>query len=191
MSEFYAYVFCDGVDPDAGFKSCGQVGLTVRQYSDQLKNPNVKWRCPQCGASAAFDDASFEKMHYDNDDELWTQERAIELCRTLEPIAADHGCHVALTGGCLYRDGPRKDVDILLYRSLDEPAIDWVKLADAFLARAQVEIYADFGYCKKARYKGMRVDLFDPHEAGDASSECDDLPIPPAKTEQPLESAYE
>lgn len=46
----------------------------------------------------------------------WTQEEAIQLCRLLEALAPTFGCHVALTGGCLYKDGERKDCDILLYR---------------------------------------------------------------------------
>ncbi len=45
-------------------------------------------------------------------DDVWTQEEAIELCRIIEDICPQAGCHVALTGGCLYKDGERKDLDI-------------------------------------------------------------------------------
>ena len=51
------------------------------------------------------------------DEELfWTQAEAISLCRILEPIAANHGFHVALAGGCLHQVGRRPDLDVVLYR---------------------------------------------------------------------------
>lgn len=34
----------------------------------------------------------------------------------VEQICVDFGYHVALTGGCLYKQGDRKDIDILFYR---------------------------------------------------------------------------
>jgi hypothetical protein len=51
---------------------------------------------------------------------MWTQEQAIELCRKVEPIVAQFGCHVALTGGLLYKSGARKDCDLIVYRSGQE-----------------------------------------------------------------------
>ena len=39
----------------------------------------------------------------------WTQEQAIALCRKIEAVCPPFGCHVALTGGALYKDGPRKE----------------------------------------------------------------------------------
>lgn len=41
---------------------------------------------------------------------------AVELCRIVEAGAANYGCHIALTGGCLYKDGDRKDFDLMFYR---------------------------------------------------------------------------
>ena len=46
----------------------------------------------------------------------WTQEQALRACAELEPIIASMGMHIGLTGGCLYKSGPRKDMDIILYR---------------------------------------------------------------------------
>lgn len=46
----------------------------------------------------------------------WTQEEALEACFDLEPIIANLGMHIGLTGGCLYKQAPRKDMDIILYR---------------------------------------------------------------------------
>lgn len=47
---------------------------------------------------------------------MWTTQEAIELCRKVEPIVTRFGCHIALTGGLLYKDGPRKDCDLIVYR---------------------------------------------------------------------------
>src|SRR3546814_15766415 len=46
----------------------------------------------------------------------WTLDDAVALCRKIEKIAPEYGAHVALTGGTLYKDGPRKDVDLLFYQ---------------------------------------------------------------------------
>lgn len=46
----------------------------------------------------------------------WTREYAIDACHVLEQALAPLGMHVALTGGCLYKEGPRKDLDVILYR---------------------------------------------------------------------------
>lgn len=40
---------------------------------------------------------------------MWTQKEAIELCVKIEAICPKYGCHVALTGGLLYKEGERKD----------------------------------------------------------------------------------
>lgn len=47
---------------------------------------------------------------------MWTQAEAVALCRHVEPVVERFGCHVALTGGSLYKDGPRKDCDLIIYR---------------------------------------------------------------------------
>lgn len=39
----------------------------------------------------------------------------VSVCKLLEPIAARCGFHVALTGGTLYKQGARKDIDVILY----------------------------------------------------------------------------
>lgn len=52
---------------------------------------------------------------------FWTQAEAIALCREIEQICPRFGCHVALTGGCLYKDGPRKDADLLYNEMTGRP----------------------------------------------------------------------
>ena len=64
----------------------------------------------------------------------WTQSQAIDLCRQIEAIAPEFGCHVALTGGLLYKDGNRKDCDIVFYRVRQVAEINVKGLFDALCA---------------------------------------------------------
>lgn len=43
------------------------------------------------------------------------QTQALEFCRVIEKALAPKW-HCGLTGGCLYKDGERKDVDIVIYQ---------------------------------------------------------------------------
>lgn len=44
------------------------------------------------------------------------REEAVYQCVQLEQHSPRFGLHVALTGGCLYKEGDRKDCDVVLYR---------------------------------------------------------------------------
>lgn len=46
---------------------------------------------------------------------MWYPSEAIEFCKKVEAIIAPIGHHVALTGGCLYKEGCRKDLDLIIY----------------------------------------------------------------------------
>jgi hypothetical protein len=96
---------------------------------------------------------------------VWTQQQAIDLCRKIEAIAPQYGCHVALTGGCLYRDGERKDADILFYRIRQWEQIDVVGLMAA-LVEIGVDPGRDHGWCHKATYEGRAIDFFFPERPG-------------------------
>lgn len=97
--------------------------------------------------------------------EKWTQAQAISLCRLIEGICPEFGCHVALTGGCLYWDGERKDADIMFYRIRQLPDIDTAGLFAA-LAEIGVEKTGGFGWCHKATFEGRKIDFFFPEEDG-------------------------
>lgn len=99
--------------------------------------------------------------------ELWTTEEAFALCRVLERVAPVYGAHVALTGGLLYKDGPRKDCDVVLYRirQREEP-VNWTGLFHE-LAQLGFEIVGDWGWCKKLLWNGKKIDMFDPDDTGD------------------------
>lgn len=63
----------------------------------------------------------------------WTRESAIDACHVLEPALAPLGIHVALTGGCLYKEGPRKDMDVILYRHAGMELAPFVDVMKALL----------------------------------------------------------
>jgi len=102
----------------------------------------------------------------------WSQAEAIELCRIVEEVAPDFGCHVALTGGLLYKAGRRKDADLLFYciRQVDEIDIGGLLTA---LADLGFDIGPARGWVRKAHFEGKPVDLFFP-EAFPASSGSQD-----------------
>lgn len=96
---------------------------------------------------------------------VWTLDLAVALCKALEEIAPKFGAHVALTGGTLYKEGPRKDVDILFYRIRQVPVIDVAGLMEAIKA-VGVRPAADHGWCYKATFNGMPIDFFFPEREG-------------------------
>lgn len=104
--------------------------------------------------------------------DYWSLEEAVELCRIVEAVCQRYGCHVALTGGALYKDGKRKDCDLLFYRIRQIPAIDldglWVGLAGIGLEKV-----SGFGWVFKAKAGalGKNVDCFFPEEKAVTTSE--------------------
>lgn len=92
----------------------------------------------------------------------WTRSEAARLCRRLETFAPDFGAHVALTGGTLYKDGPRKDVDIVVYR-IQQRALDRKGFIER-LRREGFDILGEYGWLQKVATPGDRrpVDLLFP-----------------------------
>lgn len=94
----------------------------------------------------------------------WTQSEGVALAKAVEAVAPEHGAHVALTGGLLYKDGERKDADLLFYRIRQT---DHINLSGLFTALKGVglTVFADYGFVKKARYAdGRTVDLLFPEQ---------------------------
>ena len=92
----------------------------------------------------------------------WNQAEAIKLCREVERVYPDFGCHVALTGGCLYKDGSRKDLDLLFYRIRQAAAID-IEGLFAALAVLGIERVGGGGWVIKATWRGhASIDCFFP-----------------------------
>lgn len=93
----------------------------------------------------------------------WTQQEAIALCKQIEPLCPQFGCHVALTGGLLYKEGTRKDCDLLFYRIRQNSRIDKVGLFNALLA-VEVQHARGHGWIHKCLWRGKGVDCFFPEE---------------------------
>lgn len=93
--------------------------------------------------------------------EQWLQSEAIALCREVEEMCPEYGCHVALTGGLLYKDGPRKDCDLVFYRIRQVEEINWDYLEQG-LSMIGFTDFKFYGFCVKAKYKGRPVDMLFP-----------------------------
>lgn len=109
---------------------------------------------------------------FDLDCALWSQADAVALCRDVEAICPEFGCHVALTGGTLYKNGHRKDVDLLFYRIRQVGEIDRIGLMNALFDRLGIQMSARHGWVTKATLNGKVVDLFFPDhvdQPGDGS----------------------
>lgn len=96
---------------------------------------------------------------------VWTQSDALEMCRVIETFCPASGCHVALTGGLLYKAGMRKDCDILFYRIRQLQEINMEQLWES-LSLIGFQKQSGFGWCFKATYKDKPVDCFFPEEQG-------------------------
>ncbi len=89
--------------------------------------------------------------------------KTLELIQKIESVAPLAGCHVALTGGVLYKQGPRKDLDLLFYRIRQVATIDYVRLFDE-LEKVGITRVKSFGWVTKAAYGDEGIDIFFPED---------------------------
>jgi len=101
----------------------------------------------------------------------WTQAGAIALCRLVERYAPVAGCHVALTGGCLYKDGDRADCDLIFYRVRQVKQIDIQKLLELLQYRVGFDHITGGGWRYIGYFNGMKVDLLFPEAPASASDD--------------------
>lgn len=95
----------------------------------------------------------------------WNLAEAVELCRQIESFCPDYGYHVALTGGSLYKDGERKDVDIMFYTIRQRGDQNNEGLMEHLESiGAQILYGHEFGtaWVTKAKYFGKSIDFFFP-----------------------------
>ena len=102
----------------------------------------------------------------------WTQAEAIALCIEIERIVPNYGCHLGLTGGLLYKTGPRKDCDLILYRIRQVPEVDYAALVAA-LETIGITGAQGFGFIFKAEYQGKGIDFLLPEEDGEYDPDAD------------------
>ena len=96
----------------------------------------------------------------------------VKLCKILHAELAEHGYFPALTGGLLYKNGERKDCDIVIYRHRQK--VDHFEMFDIeqLLLNAGLSDLRYFGFVTKASFGNMSVDLFNPESvAGEMYAE--------------------
>jgi hypothetical protein len=103
----------------------------------------------------------------------WALDEAVAVCRAIEAVCPPFGCHVALTGGTLYKDGRRKDLDLLFYRIRQEPEIGLDGLWAALENAIGIKLLRGFGWCFKAELNGKPIDCFFPEDQGGEYAEDD------------------
>lgn len=94
-----------------------------------------------------------------------TLQAAVDIAQKCEPVLAAIGCHIALTGGCLYRGGSEKDIDYIIYPHDPKNAPAHETIADALIALGFVDRFVtDENYVNRivwiCGYSGVRVDFF-------------------------------
>ena len=104
--------------------------------------------------------------------------QGMALCKILYENLKALGIFPALTGGLLYKEGFRKDIDIVLFRHRQDVAsfeTTQENIRNA-LEKSGVEITGFYGFVTKAKWKGIVVDIFNPetqefldHEYGDVA----------------------
>lgn len=94
----------------------------------------------------------------------WTlDEHTLAIIRTVEDVAKRYGAHVALTGGVLYKKGPRKDLDLMFYRIRQSRRIDAEAMFKA-LETHGFTVEKGRRWVYKAKYQGRGVDFLFPEE---------------------------
>jgi hypothetical protein len=92
----------------------------------------------------------------------WTQREALDLVKKIEGFAPNYGYHVGLTGGVLYKEGERKDIDVIFYpHNGPDNVVNPQGLTDALLNNMGIVIVSEHcGWLKKAKYLMKNLDLF-------------------------------
>lgn len=96
----------------------------------------------------------------------WSQEEAIDLAKLVHNTCILHRCYVALSGGCLYYLGYRKDCDLVIYRSRQVATID----KEALLKSLALVGFSNFDqrseWLTKCEFRTKAVDLLFPDAPG-------------------------
>lgn len=87
---------------------------------------------------------------------------AVAVCKEVESAISHLNCHVALTGGALYKRGMRKDLDLLFYRVRQAEHPSKEEILGALKLRGFEITDRQFNWCVKSKFYGADVDLFFP-----------------------------
>ena len=86
----------------------------------------------------------------------------IDVCRCIYNALSGHGFFPALTGGLLYKDGERKDCDIVIYRHRQDIDHFETEQLQEKLEAIGFSDFRHFGFVTKAKFKGFNIDIFNP-----------------------------
>ncbi len=90
-----------------------------------------------------------------------------KICKLIYETIGDCGFYPALTGGVLYKNGNRKDVDIVIFRNRqDVNAFEIIDL-EGVLTDVGFYDFNHYGFVTKCKYNGIDVDLFNPETISD------------------------
>lgn len=95
------------------------------------------------------------------------QQKGIELCQVLHKELKAYGYFPALTGGLLYKEGNRKDIDIVIYRHRQNVSDFEMHDIESVLLKLGFTDIQYFGFATKSKWQGVRVDLFNPEARED------------------------
>jgi len=100
--------------------------------------------------------------------------KALVLAKAVNHLVEPHGYFVALTGGLLYKEGPRKDIDLLLYKKRDAAVTDIQQvmgLVEVRLGLTCIDKYELDRFCFRFTTKtGVRVDILFPETENTVAS---------------------
>lgn len=100
---------------------------------------------------------------------LQVMDDILRLAKLLEPIADHAGFHIGLTGGQLYKEGERKDIDFVVYGTregadklpdINDLMVKWSNSLPDFQCKSF------HGYVTKATWKGYDLDFLYPEFDG-------------------------
>ncbi len=94
----------------------------------------------------------------------------VDLCQRMYKKLSEYGYFPALTGGLLYKEGNRKDIDIVVFRHRQEVHRFEMRDIEHHLIDIGFYDFNYFGFVTKAKWMGFKVDLFNPETD---ESECD------------------
>jgi hypothetical protein len=92
-------------------------------------------------------------------------EDAQELCIKLYRVLSEKGYYPALTGGSLYKKGPRKDIDIVIYRNRQMHVHFELVGIENYLVEAGIHNVKHYGFVSKGKYGALSVDLLNPESS--------------------------
>jgi hypothetical protein len=95
---------------------------------------------------------------------MWTQAQGLALVKAMYAFLQDDACpyYPALTGGLAYKDGPRKDCDIVIYHNRQHALRRKADVIADLKHMPGLKLVRDHGFVTKWTYGGKGVDIMFP-----------------------------